>query len=191
MVIFICQISFGQETSNKTEKLNSQFKLTYNILSIEGSYEIPLNEKFLLEGGIGVGAGSYIRRGILLNNKAFSSSLSFKSFPPLRFRSRLKYIYNREKRAKKKKNNNISLNSGNYIAFQSLLTLKQNNVTDLDEKEIANNVLLTEVQWGLQRHLGGKWLFNFNLGIGYANDFNSKLGIVYPSIGVEFSYVLF
>ncbi|HBI40630.1 MAG TPA: hypothetical protein DDY16_06745, partial [Tenacibaculum sp.] len=170
----------------ENKSLVNQFKVSYNIVSLEFAYEHPLNKKLTLEGAVGLGAGNYIEKNIFNENR-IGSSLSFQSFPSIRLRSKLKYIYNREKRFNK--NKNIDYNSGNYIGIQSTFTSKQNNVTDITN--VANNVLLTEIHWGMQRSLGGKWLFNVNGGFGYANDFISKLGKFYPSIGLEFSYVIF
>lgn len=176
--------SWGQETTSA--KLQKQFKISYQILAFEASYELPISDAFSLEGGIGIGAGNYVRP-TLLNSKELGAALSFESFPPLRFRTKVKYVYNREKRLKAGKN--IAYNSGNYLALQSLLTTAQRD--DSDQKKPANNTLITEVHWGLQRSLGGNWLFNVYAGIGYAYDFHFQLGKIHPAIGLEFSYVLF
>lgn len=182
LTLLITSVNFAQEESTP---LNKQFKLSYTFLGLGADYEFPLNKKITLEVGLGLGAGNYIRKTVL-NSNEFGPSISVDAFPPLRFKSRLKYIYNRDKRLKK--NKSIVNNSGNYLAFQTLFTTGQ-NVTNI--KTPPNNSLLTEVQWGLQRSLGGNWLFNFYAGVGFARDFETKLGKIYPALGLEFSYILF
>jgi hypothetical protein len=176
----------GYSQNSEDSQLSEQFKLSFNIVSFEAAYELPITNSIGLEAGIGLGAGNYIRSTIL-NSKELGASLSFKSFPPVRFRTKLKYVYNRDKRLKNGRD--ISYNSGNYIGIQGTFTTGQSNVTDI--KNPPNNVLLTEVHWGLQRSLGGKWLFNVNAGVGYGYDFKNKLGKVYPAVGLEFAYILF
>jgi len=172
-------------SQEQNSDLSKQFMITYDILGLEASYEIPLSDKFILDLGIGIGAGNYIKKTIL-NSNEFGPSLSTKTFPPVRLKSAIKYIYNREKRLKK--NKNIVNNSGNYISIQTLFTSGQ-NVTDI--KNPPNNSLLTELTWGIQRSLGGDWLLNFNVGIGYAKDFETNLSKTYPAVGLSFSYILF
>ena len=102
-------------------------------------------------------------------------------------KGKLKYTYNKDKRIKKGKN--VRCNSGNYIALQSTFSSKQKNVTNIENP--PNDTLLTEIHWGMQRSLGGQWLFNVNFGLGYAKDFDTELNQFYPAIGLAFSYVIF
>ena len=125
-----------------------------------------------------MGAGTYIGSLAAIGK---SLQIDYNTFPVLRYRGKLKYTCNRENRFKKDKN--IDFNSGNYIAIQSIFSSKKTDV--------ANNVMFNEVHWGMQRSLGGKWLFNLNGGLDYAKDFNTSLDRFYPTIGLEFSYVIF
>ena len=43
----------------------------------------------------------------------------------------------------------------------------------------------------MQRSLGGNWLINFNAGLGFAKDFDSNNGKIFPAVGLKFTYVLF
>ncbi|WP_369048920.1 hypothetical protein [Tenacibaculum sp. UWU-22] len=166
--------------------LQNQFKINYNIVAFEGIYELPIAKEFVLDLGLGFGAGNYIKKDAFLN-KSFGTSLSFKSFPSLRFKSSIKYIYNRIKRAQNNKNNKN--NAGNYLEFQTLYTTKQKNASNISNS--ADNTLLTEMRWGMQRSLGGNWLFNVHFGIGYGKDFETKIDNFYPALGLSFSYIIF
>ena len=42
------------------KSIKSQEKITISFFSIEGSYELALNNKFSFETGIGMGAGTHI-----------------------------------------------------------------------------------------------------------------------------------
>ncbi|MFL0094687.1 hypothetical protein [Tenacibaculum maritimum] len=132
---------------------------------------MALNKSILWETGVGIGVGGSIRDRLFVGG----------SFPVLRLRSRLKYVYNRAKRFQKGKD--ITYSSGNYIAIQGTFYSKKEN--------IANHLLLTDVVWGIQRSLGGKWLFNVNTGLGYAKDFDTQLSRFYPTLGIVFSYMIF
>ncbi|CAA0200664.1 hypothetical protein [Tenacibaculum maritimum] len=158
--------------------VNNQFKINYYLLGIDASYELALNKSILWETGVGIGAGGSIRDRLFVGE---SFQIDFTSFPVLRLRSRLKYVYNRAKRFRKGKD--ITYNSGNYIAIQGTFSSKKEN--------IANDLLLTDVVWGIQRSLGGKWLFNVNTGLGYAKDFDTQLSRFYPTLGIAFSYMIF
>ncbi|WP_430928102.1 hypothetical protein [Polaribacter marinivivus] len=185
-LLFVCLIIQKQYTQQRENIpiLEEQFKVTYNILGIEAAYEFPLSSKFTLDLGLGIGAGYYVNR-VGRNTNEFGSSLSFDDFPPLRLKSKLKYIYNREKRFQK--NKNLDNNSGNYFALQFLFSNSQ-NVTNIGNP--PNDVLLTEFTWGFQRSLGGKWLIDINLGLGFAQDFDSRLTHFYPGGGLSFTYIL-
>ncbi len=172
-------ISFSQE------KLKKQTRITFNFISIGVDYEFPVNDKFLIDFGFGIGAGNSIRKTILNTNK-FSPSIT--TFIPLRLKSAIKYIYNRKKRFQKEKNN--TNNSGNYLSFQLLYTTSQKE-RNFIKPSSPNNALLTEIFWGMQRSLGGNWLFDIHFGLGYAKDFDTKLDKIYPALGLEFSYVIF
>lgn len=167
---------FSQD--NKDYSLLNQGKITFNFFTLEGSYELSLNNKISLETGIGIGAGSFIRNILFVGE---TLQINYNTFPVLKFRGKLKYVYNREKRLHK--NKNIDFNSGNYIAIQSIFSSKKNDVAD--------NIIFNEVHWGIQRSLGGKWLLNVNGGIGYAKDLDTNLDGIYPSVNLEFSYVIF
>jgi hypothetical protein len=55
---------------------------------------------------------------------------------------------------------------------------------------VAPEVVLTNIHWGIQRAIGGHWLFNFQSGVGYAIDGECGCGTIYPALDVKFAYVL-
>ena len=99
--------------------------------------------------------------------------------PAFSFSVTPKYYYNISRRAAKGKR--TDMNSGNYIGFRA----KISGTSDLG----YDDVFLANVHWGIQRPLGGRWLFNTHAGIGYAMNFDGA-GTPYPSIDLKFSYVI-
>lgn len=95
----------------------------------------------------------------------------------------LKWLYNREKRKNKEKNN--LNNAGNYIGLQTKYSFGMNNAIDL------NQTLLTDFHWGLQRNISQKIVFNGNIGVGYMHDFETNYGGIAPVLRVKIGYRLF
>ena len=119
--------------------------------------------------------------------------------PCFYLKEELKYYYNFNK---KESNNNKKskkrfvkgykgftkgYNSGSYFAFQSKYSTE--NLFGNDPKS-SNNVLLNEIHWGIQRKLFVNFLFNFNIGYGFANDFKNKETSPYVAAGIKVSYIL-
>ncbi|WP_088324631.1 hypothetical protein [Polaribacter tangerinus] len=173
LLIFTTINIFSQQ-----EELQNQFKLEYNLLGVGASYELPISENWLLDVGVGVGGGVDADNGYVWQ---FNSNLAFY------FKGEMKYYYNREKRVKKNKNN-IN-NAGNYFALQTKYFTRR--FSPSEDFIPLQNSLLTEVHWGLQRSLGGYWLFNFHVGLGVLRNLENNTGIMSPSIGLKFSYKLF
>lgn len=186
IVLFFSLIlfSFSIKAQSLTD-LNSQLKLTYNIVGLNFGYETAISKKTTFELSAGLGAGNYVRNNAFID-KEFGASLSLQKFPPFRLRSHFKHIYNREKRLKN--NKPLINNSGNYIGLLTTFTTAQNTN---EIKNPPNNVILNEIHWGLQRTLGKKWIIDFNLGVGYAVDLDTDLSTFYPALGLSLSYKIF
>lgn len=164
---------YSQEVS-----LENQFKVEYNFLGIGAGYELPISEKWLLDLGVGIGGGVDDSDGYVWD---FNSSLAFYT------KGNLRYYYNRNKREKKGRNN--TNNSGNYFGLQTKFFSKR--FSESLGIGFLTNSLLTELHWGLQRSLGGNWLFNFHVGFGALRKLDESRGLFSPSIGLKFSYKLF
>jgi hypothetical protein len=151
-------------------------RVNLGLHGIEASYELSFSERFVWENSLGIGMGA--------NSNASSAEFHFDLANPTPFvKSELKYIYNIKKRESKGKT--ILNNSGNYIGLQTKYSFGNSNVYEL------NRTSLTEVHWGLQRSLGGKFIFNFHIGLGYLNDYNTNEGAISPTLGLRFGYKLF
>ncbi|MCF2874674.1 MULTISPECIES: hypothetical protein [unclassified Tenacibaculum] len=178
--LLMCFSMFSQED----EKLKSLFKTDFNLSGLGISYEVPLAEKWTVDLSTGIGASYNVSNGL-------EARWIINKSPSAYFKSEFKYIYNREKRFKAGKNN--SNNSGNYWAFQTKYITKR--FSEAIGEKPGNNVLMNEVHWGIQRSLGGNWLFNAHVGLGFAKDFDTPKWIdsstIYPAVGVKFSYVIF
>ncbi len=166
---------FSQENSQMLQK---QFKLDFNFMGAGISYEIPLAKKWTVDLSAGIGGGS-------TSAKDFKWVLN--SSPALYLKSEFKYIYNRDRRSEKGKNN--TANSGNYFAFQTKYTSKRLSKSSTETS--LQNTLLTEIHWGMQRSLGDKWLLNVHFGAGVLRDLDLNDGALFPALGLKFSYILF
>jgi hypothetical protein len=176
--IYILTFIFFNTSYSQYNDLENQFKLEYNLLGAGVSYEIPISEKFLFNLGLGVGGGvdnseSYVWE--------FNSSLA------AYFKGEFKYMYNREKRLKKGKS--IENNAGNYIAFQTKYFTRRFS-EDINFSPLQK-AILNEFHWGLQRSLGGNWIFNFHVGFGFLRNIDKDYNLISPVIGLKFSYKLF
>lgn len=161
---------FAQSTLEKVGKVS------LGLQGAEFSYELPLGKSFLLESTAGLGVGMDVNHD--------KSTYSFYLLDPAPFVStQLKWIYNREKREVKDKNN--ANNAGNYVGLQTKYSFGHPNSLAL------NKALLTDLHWGLQRSLGSKFTFNTNIGLGYMYDFDTTYGDVAPVLRVKFGYRLF
>ncbi|SFN55071.1 hypothetical protein SAMN05421741_10721 [Paenimyroides ummariense] len=151
-------------------------KVSLGLQGAEFSYELPLSKSLLLESAAGLGVGMEVD-----HNK---STYSFYLLDPVPFVStELKWIYNREKREAKEKNN--ANNAGNYVGLQTKYSFGHPNSLAL------NKALLTDIHWGLQRSLGTKFTLNTNIGLGYMYDFDTTYGDVAPVLRLKFGYRLF
>ena len=95
---------FSQENDIELQK---QFKIDFNFMGSGVSYEIPLAKKWTVDLSIGIGGGS-------TSGNDFVWILN--SSPALYLKSEFKYIYNRDKRRGKVKNNTL----------ETILLFKQN-----------------------------------------------------------------
>ncbi len=161
---------FAQSTLEKVGKVS------LGLQGAEFSYELPLGTSFLLESAAALGVG--------MNTDSGGSTYSFYLLDPVpAISTELRWIYNREKREVKEKNN--ANNAGNYVGLQTKYSFGNNNSLAL------NKVLLTDIHWGLQRSLGTKFTFNTNVGLGYMYDFDTTYGSIAPVLRVKFGYRLF
>ncbi len=176
-ILILFTLSFNLIFSQE-DYLENQLKLEYNLLGFGVSYETPISEKFLIDLGVGFGGGV---------DNAESYVWEFNSSLAAYFKGEVKYMYNREKRLKNGKS--IENNTGNYIAFQTkYFTRRFSENINFNPLQRA---ILNEFHWGLQRSLGGNWLFNVHVGFGFLRNIDEDYNLVSPALGLKFSYKLF
>lgn len=156
--------------------LTNLSKLDIGLQGIGFSYEKKLSSKISNNFSVGLG-GSY-----LVSPKSISYVID-PLYPSIYASSATKFYYKR----KIFSNSDLSSlhNSGNYIGAKIKFVLdpfQVNNVSTL--------VLLSNIHWGLQRAITNRWLINTHLGAGYAFDLLDGYGTLYPTIDLNFSYVL-
>ena len=161
---------------NKGDNLDNFGKIELGFHGLSFAYELPITNKFVWENAVGAGMG------MSADNNSATYSLDVVRPVPF-IKSKLKFVYNINKRIEKEKN--IRNNAGNYIALQTKYSFGRAN------HNTNNRSMLTELHWGIQRNLGGNFLFNTHVGLGYLGDFNSNNGAVSPTIGVSFGYRIF
>lgn len=184
LATFICTFLSATMFSQENGKLEKMFKADFNFAGIGVAYELPLSKKWSVDLSTGIGAAANA-----VNSYEVKWNLA--KSPAAYFKSEFKYNYNIEKRFKKGKN--TINNSSNYWGIQTKYITPKFNEDDY--AVVDHNVLATEFHWGLQRSLGGNWLFNFHVGLGYAVDFdlgeNDTSSNLYPALGLKFSYKIF
>ncbi len=166
--------SYAQDSNfNNLEKFG-KIELGFHGLSF--AYELPISNKFVWENALGLGMG--------MKAEGNEATYNIDLVRPVPFvKSKLKFIYNINKR--KEKGRDILNNAGNYVALQSKYSFGSSGANSL------NSAILTEVHWGIQRNLGGKFLFNTHVGFGYLHDFDLESGVISPTIGISFGYRIF
>ena len=162
----------GQKT-NSDSAVTNLTKLDIGPQGLGFSYEPKISSKLTTDLCIGVGGGYFIDKNSFDYN-LFQPAVYFSVTP--------KYFYNIHKRINNGKN--TKFNSGNYFGLRIKYITPFSGNSDK-----ARNSLLTNVHWGIQRAIGGNWLLNFHLGVGYATDLDYG-GTAYPSIDIKFAYVL-
>lgn len=174
--------SFGQDPKSDST-LSSLITLDLGGQGIGLSYVPRLSNKITADISAGVGGGYDIGEGFLEINYAY---------PAFYFSLTPKYFYNRQKRLDKGKE--MLLNSGNYVGLRLKYVTASSKTVDVYGNSalvVYRNSILGNLHWGIQRALGQRWLFNFHVGAGYAQDIDYNFGTIYPALDFKFSYVFF
>lgn len=177
LVILLSSLGFNANAQNNGDNNLENFgKIELGFHGLSFGYELPVSNKFVWENSLGLGMG--------MNSEYQSANYTLDLVRPVpSVKSRLKFVYNINKR--KEKGRNILNNAGNYIALQTKYTFGISGVRSL------NSAMLTELHWGIQRNLGGRFIFNTHVGLGYLQDFNFNSGVFSPTIGISFGYRIF
>lgn len=140
-------------------------KIGIGLHGIELSANKKIYEKFYIEAHAGLGGGYDV-------NDGFSYTLNIKNLVPYT-KGIVKWNY-------------VDLDrKRNFVSLQAKYSFGDSSVYD------ANRVLLTEVNWGIERHFTKNLIFDLHLGIGHIKDFDAKESQILPTIGFGLSYRLF
>lgn len=167
-------LGFSQRTTSSD--LDAFGRLNLGLHGLEVSYELPLSTEFVWENSLGIGMGMEASFGSASYTLYFDRPVPF-------VRSQLKWIYNRNRR--EAKGRSVFMNSGNFVGFQTKYSFGNSNLFDL------NQAILAEIQWGIQRNLGKRFIFSLHLGIGALGDFDNSQGVFTPTFGLRFGYRIF
>lgn len=171
--LFFSTFIFAQSSE---DGLTNFARINLGLHGLEASYELPVSKRFVWENSLGIGMGANVNGG--------GAEFHFDFARPVPFlKSELKYIYNIEKRVSKGKN--VLNNSGNYVGLQTKYSFGNSGTYAL------NRSSLTEIHWGIQRSLGGDFVFDFHVGLGYLSDYETEDDAISPTLGLRFGYRLF
>lgn len=176
LLTLACGSLFYTQAQEKKQDTNLEnlAKIGFFIDHIQLGYELPLGQKYLLNFTVGAGGADIVE----------TNSIEYKlasNYYGLYGKIQAKYYFNREKRAAKGRS--LINNAGSFLGVQT----KWNNNGN---KEYTNPTWLTDVHFGQQVPLGQKFLFNYQVGLGYGKDLKTNEHLVYPSLGLNFSYVI-
>lgn len=169
-------LAFAQDPVPSTAEVRSLTKLDLNLIGVGLTFEPRLAKFMTLELSAGAAGGYSIAEG----------SFEYRSriiFPAFYFSANPKLFYNRQRRVEKGRK--TLFNSGNYIGLKAKYT-----TPSVAPDNMENYALLANIHWGMQRAIGRRWTINTHFGVGYAQDLTFNFGTIYPSIDLQFSYVL-
>lgn len=157
-------IVLGFITTTKGQS-KEDIKIGIGLQGIELSVNSKIHNKFYLELGAGLGGGYSIDGG-------FSYTFSLQNITPYT-KGIVKWNY-------------VDLNrKRNFVSLQTKYSFGNSSTYNM------NQALLTEFNWGIERHLSEKTIFDLHLGLGQIRDFKTKESLIIPTIGFSFKYSLF
>jgi len=186
ILLWVLSLSFFVATNAQTTKtVSSLAKLDLGLQGIGFSYEPKVFNKFTIDLCAGVGGGYDVYAAddeipSFLNNYEYSFVK-----PALYLSLTPKYFYNIQERVNKGKN--AQLNSANYIGIRVKYVTP---LSEYDPYHPITTTILTNIHWGIQRAIGGHWLFNSQVGAGYAMSTDCNCGVIYPALDFKFAWVL-
>lgn len=166
-------LSYSQKNNTS---LTNFFKIEGFVDKIGVGYELPINDKFLLDLNAGIGGANIIQPNNVGYKLGKNNDLTYSG---LFIKGQLRYYISRENRANK--NRSLSNNSGSFIGLQSKFNFNGN-------KDYIGKTLLTDIHFGQQLPLGNNFIFRYHVGVGYANNFDLKYGSLYPAFNIAFGY---
>jgi len=200
LLLFVGILCFSQQQQfflvrQDSVKLQSFLKIGVSL--IDNAYigvELPIYKDFSVNLEYGIDFFGY---SVRKKDGENSNNSKLHTDTPVQFvKTEFKWNYNFQKRFLKQKD--IKENSSNYLALQfkyfegkadeepgfSLFPI----LFRYDDGRRPDNILLTDVHWGIQHNLGSNFTINFFIGLGFLYDLETHLGTAIQTIGVKFNY---
>ena len=186
IILLALSVSFFVDTNAQAAKtVTSLAKLDLGLQGIGFSYEAKAFNNFTIDLCAGVGGG-YDVYAADDEIPSFPNNYEY-SFvkPALHLSLTPKYFYNTQKRTGKGKN--TQFNSANFFGIRVKYVTP---LSEFDPYHPITTTILTNIHWGIQRTIGGHWLFNSQVGAGYAIGTDCNCGMIYPAFDFKFAYVV-
>ena len=173
--LILLLIAVATTTIMNAQNLSSFGGVSLSPSALSFKYQTPISDSWVLDSKLGVSAG--------INASAGSYSLIL-SRPAAFASTEARYLYSFKKRVEMGRD--IKLNSASYWGIKAKYQADAfNNKTN----ETYGNALGLSAVWGLQRNLDSNFLFDFNIGVNWTQDFNMKSSGFFPEIGLGISYI--
>jgi hypothetical protein len=145
------------------------------------NYGVNTGHRWLIQFSTGLGGGYFV------TGQQFYYSFTLLK-PVVYVKAQPKFFLNRDGA---KEGNYLGLNL-KYTTAQLFSKSSYDSVKWVSLKGYSAPALLTDVHWGFQTELGGRWHLDGHLGIGYAFDFRYRWGSNhwYPAVGLKVCYQL-
>lgn len=172
--LLVTVVVYAQDRNQDKNNLTHFFKLEVFADKLAVGYELPLDNKFLIDFSTGISAANDIRDG----SKGIKWVDNGKSYLGIFFKGQARYYFNREARGNK--GHSLINNAGSFLGIQSKFNFNGNG--DIGK------VLMNELHFGQQLPLGRSLFFRYHAGIGYGYNFGTEYGSAYPALGLVFGY---
>ncbi|GEM_PF-3325995 len=160
----ICFLLFGGVHQTIAQS-KDDVKLGVGLQGLELSVNKKIYQKFYFEAYAGLGGGYDAVDG-------FSYTLDFKNLVPFT-KGIVKWNY-------------VDLDrKRNFVSLQAKYSFGDSDHLDL------NKILLTEINWGIERHFTKNFIFEAHAGLGHLKDFDVEKSLILPTLGFSLKYRIF
>ena len=166
-------LSYSQKNNTP---LTSFFKIEGFVDKIGVGYELPINDRLLLDLNTGIGGANIISPNEISYKLGKDNDINYSG---VFIKGQLRYYISRENR--ENKNRSLVNNAGSFIGIQSKFNFNGN-------EDYIGKTLLTDVHFGQQLPLGTHFIFRYHIGVGYANNFDLNYNTLYPAFNFTFGY---
>jgi len=167
----------------QTVQLRPIFKAEAGIHGLGLGYELPFSKNLVGETNIHAGGGFNV-------NTTNEVSFHYIELPSIHISTGIKRYYNLHKIRR-----NPANNAGNFFGAQ-IKFVSQGLIDRSGDLGLApvhppiNDVLISEIHWGVQRSISERFFFTAKIGAGYIVDFHNMGSTIFPAGGVKLAYRL-